>query len=88
MFIGKKSDEKDSPAYIPTLFSFVSSPKKRAAKQSIGRYHSAKRCAVTKQRNIRVQSNNEEHAEAEVPTRIEVQAGMTQQVIKQLELDN
>jgi len=48
-FLGKKSDDKGSPAYVPSIFSFISSPRKREARQSLGRYHSAKKRALIKQ---------------------------------------
>ena len=40
---GVRSDEKDSPAYVPTLFSFASTPKKHQATQGLERWKTAKR---------------------------------------------
>ena len=39
----QKSDDPLLPAYVPSIFSFASSPKERKAEQSLGRYESAKR---------------------------------------------
>ena len=39
----QKNDDPLSPAYVPSIFSFTSSPKKRKAEQSLRRYESAKR---------------------------------------------
>ena len=38
-----KSDDPQSPAYIPTIFSFTSSPLKRKANRDLLRYQAIKR---------------------------------------------
>ena len=40
---GKKSSDPESPAYIPTIFNFTSSPKKRKVDQNLVLYEAAKR---------------------------------------------
>ena len=41
---GSKSDDPTSPAYIPSIFSFVKSPVKRTAEQSLVRYTRVTEC--------------------------------------------
>ncbi len=41
--VGRKSDDPLSPAYVPSIFSFTTSPKKRRAEQGLERYKAAKR---------------------------------------------
>ena len=39
--LGRKSEDLLSPAYIPSLFSFTPSPKKRRTEQGLERYKAA-----------------------------------------------
>ena len=41
--LGRKSEDPLLPAYIPSLFSFTPSPKKRRTEQGLERYEAAKR---------------------------------------------
>ena len=43
MTIGEKSMDKDSPAYVPSLFPFTDSSMKRRAEQALVRWQTAKR---------------------------------------------
>ena len=40
---GEKSNDKDSPAYVPLLFSFTDSPAKGKAEYSMERWRAVKR---------------------------------------------
>ena len=42
-----RSDDKDSPAYVPTLFSFSGSPAKHKGERDLQRWESAKRRRIT-----------------------------------------
>ena len=48
--LGLKSEDPLSPAYIPSLFSFTPSPKKRRTEQGLERYEAAKRRGEEKDR--------------------------------------
>ena len=50
LLLGRKSEDPLSPAYIPSLFSFTPSPKKRRAEQGLERYEVAKRRRQEKDR--------------------------------------
>jgi len=83
--------------YIPKIFSFISSPRKREARQSVGRYHSAKRRALIKQKHhdaveaqLAAQVAQEEEIEGNVMSGISISVltDLSMQHIKQLEISN
>ena len=41
-FVGEKSKAKDSPAYMPSLFSFTDAPVKHKAEKDMARWEAAK----------------------------------------------
>ena len=43
LYVGEKSDDPLSPAYVPRIFSFTTSAEKQVAEQSVKRYESRKR---------------------------------------------
>ena len=43
LYIGEKSDDPLSPAYVPSLFTFTPSSKKIKSQQNLDRYEAAKR---------------------------------------------
>ena len=50
---GQRSDDPLSPAYIPSIFSFVTLRRKRELEQGLARFHSAKRRRENK-KNIKM----------------------------------
>ena len=69
-FTGLKSDDLQSPAYIPSGFSFTSSPHKRKASHDLLRYEVMKR---RKQHKTKLEQNEmkdltESHAECMQPS--------------------
>jgi len=92
--LGKKSNDKTLPAYVPSIFSFISSRRKRKARQSLGRYHSAKRRALIKEKQATAQlveaAAQVEGVENEVTgsTSLGLQTDLTMVDIEQLELNS
>lgn len=41
--LGAKSDNKDSPSYVPSIFGFTTAEAKHTAQKSVNRWNSAKR---------------------------------------------
>ena len=70
---GKKSSDPESPAYVPSIFKFTSSPKRRKADLSMTQYEAAKRRRKCKDKQETVKdllSENEQFQSVAVQTGI------------------
>ena len=83
-----------SPAYIPTIFSFTPSPKKRGAEQGLERYEAAKRRREEKEKTETQDSfvvpSSSSHGVVYPPNTVSVgiQTDLTATVLSALEQDN
>ena len=94
--VGQKSEDAMSPAYIPSVFSFTSSPKKRGAEQGLERYKAAKRRREEKQKTeaacgaadgvVALSSNDIVYPPDSVT--VATQTDLTAMVLSALEQDN
>ena len=93
-FLGRKSEDPLSPAYIPSIFSFNPSPKKRRAEQGLERYEAAKQRRENKGRNettddMVASANTTDDVFYPVNTvTVATQTDMTVMVLSALEEDN
>ena len=61
IILGEKSMEKDSPSYIPSLFSFTDLSTKRRAEQALVRWQAAKRrCRDKDDEQLEISESDEE----------------------------
>ena len=71
--VGSKSTDKDSPAYVPTLFSFSGSPAKHKGEKDLQRWESAKRRRINN--NIVLSTSSDEETQEDTAIDAMVIAG-------------
>ena len=90
--VGEKSDDPESPAYIPTIFTFTSSPDRMRVERDLLRYEAAIRRRQERERIIAERIANEKVTSADqvddmnVRT-VSVQTDLTSAVISGLQCD-
>ena len=83
-----------SPAYIPSIFSFTPSPKKRGAEQGLERYEAAKRRREEKEKTeaadslVELSSNSDGIVYPSDTVTVATQTDLTAMVLSALEQDN
>ena len=83
-----------SPAYIPSIFSFTPSPKKRGAEQGLERYEAAKRRREEKEKTeaadslVELSSNSDGIVYPSDTVTVATQTDLTVMVLSALEQDN
>ena len=71
LFSEKKSDDPQHPAYVPTIFNFTSSPKKRRIELSLRRHQRASKNEAQKRHHQLLHS-----AESEEAAEVNMEQGM------------
>ena len=88
---GLKSEDPMSPAYVPSLFSFTPSPKKRGAEQGLEHYEAAKRRREEKEKTEAANVLSSQSDSTVYPSdtvTVATQTDLTRVVLSALEQDN